>query len=113
MAGRLSFQELLAQVKKMPSKELRFDEPESVEIVFGSAQYEDLESVLEPYFGPAAKPRGVNPAREITDLTEAFGGVRDDQTLYYLENDGACYFGMIWPWGDRASMTLRLFKTSQ
>ena len=106
----MTFPELLAEIKKVAAKEIRFDMEDSLELVTKADKLKELHSVLERFFGKAAKPVGQNPTKEISQLAEEYGGIRSDQTFYYAKKDGLAYYGMLWPWGDRMSVTVRLFS---
>ena len=106
----MTFPELLLEIKKVPAKEIRFDTEDSLELVIKVDTLKELNGVLERYFGAAAKPAGKDPTKETLQLTEEYGGIRSDQTFYYLQRDGLAYYGMLWPWGDRVSVTVRLFS---
>lgn len=66
---------------------------------------------LGQHLGPAMKPPGKSPSREAKQLTEAFGGIRKEQTLFYQAGDGIATIAMFWPWGDKQHSTLKIWTS--
>lgn len=112
MAERLTFQELLREAKKLKFAELRADEEKGLEFVARLPQLSQVSAVLEKFFGPALKPTGQIPSKEVEELTAAYGGIWDNQTLYYRNDNGRPYFAMFRPWGDKTSVTVKIFEES-
>jgi len=65
--------------------------------------------VASEFFGPAIKPTGAKPDQESLQLTQSFGGIRDNQTLFKKELDGKTAIAMFWPWQDGVHTTLKMF----
>lgn len=108
LGNKMTFGELLQQVKKNPMEEKRTDLPNWLEIVVDKTQWNELRQVLEDYFGPAMKPQGQAPSIEARKLTESFGGIRPNQTLYYTEREGIAYLAMLWPWENGILITVKI-----
>ena len=102
----------LEELKKFPSLELRSDEPACFEFVVKTADLAKVNLVLETFFGKAMKPAGAKPSSEDKKKTEAFGGIREDQTLYYLESEELYYYSLIWPWANGQSVTVKVIRAS-
>lgn len=107
----MTFSELAAQIKKLPPDELRSDSAELLECVFNTKSSGKLTAALEGFFGMALKPAGQNPTKEVKACSDQFGGVRNNQTLYYRTAEGASYCALIWPWSDETKATLKVFPT--
>lgn len=80
------------------------------EFVFSSKDIEQWSEILTDILGPAVKPEGGKPAKEDKKITDDYGGVRRDQTLFRKEFDGFVIIAMFWPWSDEESITLKLVK---
>jgi len=78
------------------------------ELVFYSKDLEQWNEVFAGIFGPAAKPAGVKPAKVDARLTEAYGGIFANQTLFKKEEDAVVAIAMLWPWQDGAHVTLKM-----
>ncbi len=105
----MTLSDLTAQIKKLPLEEVRSDSTGLFECVFHTESSGKLTALLEGFFGPAVKPPGRNPARELEACSAEFGGVRKNQTLYCVENAGFFHCAMIWPWSDETKATLKIF----
>ena len=104
----MTFEELLKQIKKLPIAELRFDFPSSIEAVVRSNVTEQLQQLLNSFFGQPIKPADKAVPRELAERLEEFGGLRANQTAYCVERDGFFYYAMLWPWSDRTFITVKI-----
>jgi hypothetical protein len=103
----MTFPELLEQLRKLPLKEKRFDQPHYLELVILASNLKAAEAVLKQYFGePLKKSTGEKP--EAFQFMESFGGIRSDQNLYFEEGPSYARYVAIWPWSDRNSVTLKI-----
>ena len=110
MANQMTFPALLKEVKKLKFTELRTDAEKELEFVVKVSQLPVVSSTLENFFGPALKPTGQAPSKEVETLSAPYGGVWDNQTLYYFKDGNASFFAMYWPWGDKTSVTVKIFE---
>lgn len=110
MVTMATFTELVQELKKWPFREKRADSDDRLEFIVKRDEFEKLTPVLESFFGPAQKPAGQKPSREMESLAAEFGGVMKGQTLFHIEKDGAPYLGLIWPWADNQHVTVKIFK---
>jgi hypothetical protein len=78
------------------------------ELVFSSEDIKQWSEILAGILGPAVKPEGVKPAKEDKKITDDYGGIRRDQTLFRKEFNGVVIIAMFWPWDDGQSVTLKL-----
>ncbi len=106
----ISFTELLGETKKLKIDQLRTDTDVELEFVMRTDTLDTLHPTLEKYFGAAIKPAGVEPSKEVEEITSSMGGVWRNQTFYYLMTDGTASCAMIWPWGDGKSATVKIIK---
>ena len=85
--------------------EKRASTAEYCELVFYSKETDDWNKVIASFLGPPIKTAGVKPSKHDMHLTEEFGGISDNQTLF---SDGTSIIAMFWPWQDAAHTTLKL-----
>jgi len=85
--------------------EKRAETAEYCELVFYSKETDDWNRVIESFLGPPIKAAGIKPSKHDRDLTEEFGGITDNQTLF---SDGTSIIAMFWPWQDSAHTTLKI-----
>ena len=110
MINKIPYVKLLEEAKNVPILELRADDNEEVEFVLKVGELEKLGTLLQSFFGEPVKPKGQAPSKEAEVLTEPFGGIRDNQTLYHTKYNGRSCFAMIWPWGDGKLATVKIFR---
>ncbi len=109
----MNYSELLKEVKTVPYKELRNDTPELLELVIIKDALNQVSGILEHHFGKPLKPAGVDSSQEAKQVADSLGGIRRDQTLYYLEQGGMSHCAMLWPWGNGISITLKVFQSAR
>ncbi len=109
----MTYTELIQEIKKLKLEEKRSDTKELLEIVIRTEHLPALNPILEKYFGPAQKRSGQNPTKEIRILTNALGGIRENQALYCLEDGPDMAFAMIWPWSSGTLATVKVAKTAK
>ena len=81
---------------------------EYCELVFYSKDIDEWNKVFTEIFGQAIKPTGARPTKDDLRLTDDYGGVQNNQTLFKKEFDGATVIAMFWPWQDKTFTTLKL-----
>src|SRR6185503_2297977 len=106
----MTYQNLKEELKKIKFQETRLDSEDSLEFVVNVSGLNQVETVLKKFFGDPVKPAGDSPTKEVWDLSESLGGVRDNQTLYYIKQPNSEYCAMIWPWSSRISVTIKITK---
>ena len=88
--------------------EKRSESPDYKELVFLNNDMPQWRGLLEEILGPACKPVGKEPTSEDKKMTQEFGGIRSDQTLYKKKDGDQTVIAMLWPWGDHQHTTLKL-----
>ena len=73
----------------------------------------EWERILEDIFGPPVKKAGENVSPESLVLTIDYGGLQDDQILYYKKFDDQSLIAMLWPWKDNFQLTLKIASFSE
>ena len=109
----MTFSELIQEVKKHPSAEIRFDNDHRFEFVVTVHTALRLQHALEEYFGFALKPASKAPDQAAKSVARNFGGIRKDQTLYCREEDDQIHLAMIWPWSDGQTATVKIFNLTK
>ncbi|MFH1359997.1 MAG: hypothetical protein ABIJ41_03050 [Candidatus Omnitrophota bacterium] len=104
------FKELLSKAKELKVEEIRKDDENYLEFVVRVSNLNQVHPLLEQYFGVPFKPAGQRPSREAQQHAAAFGGIREDQTLYFREQDNDFHCGMIWPWSDGELTTVKIAR---
>ena len=106
----MNFSELSEEIRKTAVEEKRADSNDRLELVVKNGALNEITPILERYFGPAVKPAGKNPSGPNRDLTNPFGGILKNQTLYYADRENCSNLAMIWPWSDGERSTLKIFR---
>ncbi len=106
----MEFPELLEQLKTLKREEMRSQAADYFEIVVASTEMPSLLSMLQDYFGEPLKPVGKSPSNEAQRCAKPYGGVRENQTLFYRRIGEGSVVALIWPWGSGLSLTLKLFR---
>ncbi|MDD4957302.1 MAG: hypothetical protein PHQ61_06620 [Candidatus Omnitrophica bacterium] len=79
-----------------------------IELVFFDKDIAAWNNVLISELGGPVKKAGEKPSREDLEITEIYGGLYQDQTLFRKETDGGVIIGMFWPWQSAPYITLKL-----
>ena len=66
------------------------------------------EKILTDLLGPAFKRAGEETTQAFSDLTIDYGGLLDDQVLYYKKFKNTSLIAMFWPWKDNSQVTLKV-----
>lgn len=104
----MTFQELIAEVKRMRFEETRGEGEGYIEFVVDAASVAPLQKLFDAYFGPAFKPAGKTPSKEAVKYASQHGGIYSNQVMYYVEQDNVSYCALLWPWGNGQSVTVKL-----
>ncbi|MBF0593571.1 MAG: hypothetical protein HQL22_01240 [Candidatus Omnitrophica bacterium] len=107
----MTFQELLAEAKKIDRVEARADLAHYFEIVVAKPGLEAVEVLLRSHFGDPVKPKGHPVPAELAARTKPFGGIQPNQTMYFRQADLLGEFAFLWPWSDGLSVTVKIITT--
>ena len=108
----MNYDLFLEELKKAPCQELRSTDPEFFEVVVKTSDLPRVHAILETFFGKPMKPTGEKASAEAKKKAEAYGGVREDQTLYYLEAEELYYYSLMWPWANGQSVTVKVIRAN-
>jgi len=106
----MTLKKILERVNMESVFEVRRGTDEYVELVFYSNRIDEITGTVSEILGPPRKPSGMEPSREDSDLTTAYGGIWDDQTLFVGDCDDFTIIAMYWPWQDEVHTTLKMAR---
>jgi len=106
----MQFSELKAQVKGIGFNELRADDDNYLEVVVIKDKLEGVCRILESFLGPPVWPPEIKLSSQIEDAIRSFGGISTGQTLYYWKEGSDTVLSMLWPWGDKNHITVKIVK---
>jgi hypothetical protein len=93
---------MIEEIKETFKMEIRpnSQELEYLEAVLQKKDLQLLIDLLEKHLGTAAKEPGkeANLPREIQELVNALGGLRNEQSFFYRQDGHQVIFAAIWPW---------------
>lgn len=104
----MQFEELKSQIKTCGFEEVRVDNNEFFEAVIRKGNLVVLTDKLSSIFGPPAWPSENKLSTEVHNIIQKYGGVMAGQTLYFTHMDNLPVFAMLWPWGDKEHITLKI-----
>ncbi len=102
--------EVMRKAKKIEHEQTRRESEDYLEMVMFRHSLKDLDGLFEGYFGPALKRPGEEPQADAERLTNRYGGIAKDQTLYHARRDSARHLAMVWPWADGKRMTVKIIQ---
>ena len=103
----MTLEELSERYSNLNICEKRTTTDEFRELVFYSKEIDDWTKVIASFLGAPIKPPGVKPSKQDRHLTEKFGGISDNQTLF---SDEKSLIAMFWPWQDEVHTTLKIAR---
>lgn len=106
----MNYPDFVKEVRRVKHDHVRADTETYTEIVIPRDSLPAMITVMDRFFGSAAKPEGQKPSPEQVHLTARHGGIRPDQILYVRAGgeDGA--MAMFWPWGNGLLITVKIFR---
>ncbi len=104
----MTFNELKDQIKTCGFEELRVDNNELFEVVVRKKDLEAVSAKLNSVFGSPAWPSENKLSNEVNNIIQHYGGIMAGQTLYFTHMDNLPVFVMLWPWGDKDHITVKV-----
>ncbi|MFC1631523.1 hypothetical protein ACFL2I_03110 [Candidatus Omnitrophota bacterium] len=104
----MTAKEILGKCSNLPVDEKREVSDDYAELVFFNKELNQWNETIAGILGPAAKPSGEKPSDEDAQITEEFGGIFDNQTLFKKELPQSTIIAMFWPWQDEIHTTLKV-----
>jgi hypothetical protein len=100
--------ELMRRARKIRHEQTRRESEDYLEMVMFRESSNDVLSLFESYFGSPLKASGQDPDDEAERLSNPYGGIAKEQTLYHAAREDADHLAMIWPWTDGKRMTVKI-----
>lgn len=104
----MTAKEVIEKCAKLGVEEQRELSDEYAELVFYNEDLEEWSEVLTQVLGPPAKPAGIRPTPDDLRLSEDYGGIHDNQTLFKKKFAELTVIAMFWPWQDKVHTTLKV-----
>ncbi|MFH1414017.1 MAG: hypothetical protein ABIG56_04145 [Candidatus Omnitrophota bacterium] len=106
----MQFNKMIKEIKAINFEEIRNEAENYFEGVVLHSELPELIIALEKFFGLPAYPSEKVLAPEAEAIVDNFGGVRSNQTLYFMNKEGEKMFAMLWPWSDEEHTTIKIGK---
>lgn len=106
----MSFDDLLNALQNVECQEKRGADADSVELVVTPANLAAIRNELDGYFGEPLKPEGKLPNLTAVLRSKPYGGIRQNQTMYYKKDETSVYVALFWPWGSGELVTVKVFR---
>jgi len=100
--------EILKQCEQLKVEEDRVNSGSFCEQVVFANEMDQWNQVLTDALGPAVKPAGQKTTPQYFALTVDYGGIFDDQTLFYKKFKEISILAMLWPWKSKIFVTLKI-----
>ena len=110
MSETLTYESFLKEIEKIPVFESRIDDPDMKEFVVQSDSIMPLHLVFQVFFGDNFKAPGAPSTLEDKKRSALWGGVRQYQTLYYIDQEECSSCAMLWPWRDGTRCTVKIVR---
>lgn len=107
----MTFEELRGKLVTMPLQEVRVNDARYVEVVAAGDGIGPVKELIEQYFGAPLKPEGREPSKDEKKCADPYGGIRKNQTMYFLPGEDGASAVLVWPWSDGYSVTYKLFRS--
>lgn len=104
----IPFAEAKSEIKAIGFDSLRTDSEGYLELVFLKAKLDVYTLKLNNIFGKIAWPSDTPVAEDVKNVIAKYGSVMAGQTLYAMQENSRVMFAMLWPWGDREHITLKM-----
>jgi len=108
----LQFSDVIAEIKSIGFETLRADSDGYFEAVFVKAQLDAYTAKLKDIFGKISWPSDMPVPEDVKKVIAKYGSVMAGQTLYSMQENSHVMFAMLWPWGDREHITLKMGERS-
>lgn len=106
----MEFEKIKAEIENIGLDNKRADNGDYFEAVVKKESIGKIMRFLEGTLGNPVWPSQNKLPRDADKIVKNFGGLRKDQTLFFLNKDGASLFAMLWPWQDGERITVKIGK---
>ena len=104
----MTLPEIIRQCNGLEISEQRSATDKYHELVFYNKDIDQWNKIFTDILGPPVKPQGEAPTQKDLELTNDYGSIYDNQTLFKKKFDHATVIAMFWPWRDGEHTTLKL-----
>jgi len=104
----MTLKEIMERCNGLDIDEQRSSSDDYNEVVFYNKDMDGWSGIFSEILGSAIKPAGKKPDKEALSLTEGYGGICDNQTLFKKDFDDYFIIAMFWPWQDNSHTTLKI-----
>ena len=108
----ISPDEIMELCRFLPINETRSLKSDYKEFVVTVHEKDKWEFAFCRCLGHAVCAEGKGPEKDDAKLTEPFGGIRRDQTLYKATGQDFVTIVMLWPWMDNEHITIKIAKVN-
>jgi hypothetical protein len=109
----MTFEDLKSQIQSCGFDEVRVNNNDFFEGVIPKKNLEGLNAKLAAIFGPLAWPSENKVSNEMDNIIKNFGGIMPGQSFYFTHIDNFPVFAMLWPWGDKEHITVKIGRKTQ
>ena len=100
--------EILKKCDQLKVEEKRVSSSGYIEQVIFLDEIDQWNKVLTGVLGSVVKPAGQKTTPQHFALTVNFGGLFDNQTLFYKKFEDKIIIAMLWPWKNNIHVTLKI-----
>jgi len=109
----MDLEKIIEVCKDFDISEKRYSSEEYYEVVFFAKDVNEWIDALSSQLGTPEKPAGTAPSKDHFEITEPYGGIRREQTLFCKGIDEGQIVAMFWPWTDDVHITLRMVRAEK
>jgi hypothetical protein len=106
----MEFDKVKAKLKSIGLDNTRVDNDDYFEAVIKKDSVSKVVQILEGLLGKAVWPSQNKVPKEAERTVKNLGGLRRDQMLFFLNENGISLFAMFWPWQDGERITIKMGK---
>ena len=104
----MTLSEIIERCSRLEVAERRHQNETYSELVFYNKEIDEWNRILSEVLGPPVKSAGNKPTKDHVRLTQEYGGILTNQTLFVREFDDVTVMAMFWPWGNGKHTTLKM-----
>jgi hypothetical protein len=104
----ITIDEILKQCGQLKVEEERVHSIDYDEWIIFADEIDQWSKVLTGALGPVVKPADQKTTPRHFSLTVNYGGLFDDQTLFYKRFDERSIIAMFWPWKNKIHVTFKI-----
>lgn len=108
----MSIKEMMEKCGPLKFHEKRTLTDDCGDFVVLNEEMKKLTQHLAKYLNPPIKPAGAAPTKADMKLTNYYGGIQKQQTLYLKKNKQDTILVMCWPWANGSHTTIKMFRLS-